>query len=193
VGAAGTEGETTVAGLDLEQLAVPGAPATIVVQRGEQRAVVVTEPAVARRLADAVIELAGVPVRLVPAEGGLLPHLSVEGNLAHAYRARGLPRRDARAEAHGTASRCGLGDVLRRYPHEITPGRRRLAGVARALCGRPGAIVLEDAPGLPTWAVLLDLANVAEHLPDLLSAAVLLIAPDQARAAGFSDLVRADA
>lgn len=177
-----------MAGLVLERLAVPGLPSTVTVQPGEQRALVVSDPALARQLADLAIERATVPVRLVPAEGGLLPHLSVEGNLAHACRARGLPRRDAEDEAHATASRCGLGDVLDRYPYEITPGRRRLAGVARALCGRPGAIILEDAPGLPTWAALLDLAHIVEHLPDLLSAAVLLIAPDHKRAAGFASV-----
>jgi ABC-type taurine transport system ATPase subunit len=192
----GAEGK--VAGLVLERLAVPGLPVTVRVRPGEQRAVVVPDPMDARRLADLAVGLSQAPagaavgctgpVRLVPAEGGLLPYLTVLGNLAYGCRGRGLHRRNAAEEAHATATRCGLGEVLDRYPHEITPGRRRLAGVARALCGRPGAIVLEDATGLPTWASLLDLAHVGEHLPDLLAAAVLLIAPDQDRAAGFMPL-----
>lgn len=186
-----------MAGLVLERLALPGVPPAVAVRPGEQRAVVVPDPVAARQLADLTTGLipppAGTtvgctgPVRLVPAEGGLLPYLTVHGNLAYGYRAR-MHRRDANVEAHATAVRCGLGEVLDRYPHEITPGRRRLAGVVRALSGRPEAIVLEDAARLPTWASLLDLARVGEHLPDLLSAAVLLIAPDHARAAGFMPL-----
>jgi ABC-type taurine transport system ATPase subunit len=176
-----------VAGLVLERLAVPGVPASVSVRPGAQRAVVVPDPRAARRLADLAT---GYPAatRLVPADGGLLPYLPVLGNLVHGCRLRGLPRRNAAEEAHALATRCGLGDVLDRYPHEITPGRRRLGGVARALCGRPQVIVLEDSAGLPTWSTVLDLAHLAEHLPELLSAALLLIAPTEDRVTGFDEV-----
>ena len=71
-----------------------------------------------------------------------------------------------------------------RYPHEVTAGRRRLAGVARALGAQPAAIVLEDAAGLPTWGTLLDFSGN----PELLSTALLLITPRDDRAAGFREV-----
>jgi ABC-type taurine transport system ATPase subunit len=92
-----------------------------------------------------------------------------------------VTRRAAADESRVTASRCGLEDVLDRYPHEITSGRRRLAGVARALRAHPAVIVLEDAAGLPTWDSLLRL----DHNPELWSAALLLISTDAARTDGF--------
>jgi ABC-type thiamine transport system ATPase subunit len=179
-------------GLLLERLPVPGVPEQLQLVVGEQRALVVPDTAHARRLADlvcgieqpppgATVKAAGA-VRLVPAEGGLLPHLTVLGNIVHGHTVtHRVTRRAATDECRVTASRSGLEDVLHRYPHEITPGRRRLAAVARALRAHPVAIVLEDSPGLPTWGSLLRF----DLNPELLSAALLLITTDAQRAAGF--------
>jgi predicted ABC-type transport system involved in lysophospholipase L1 biosynthesis ATPase subunit len=181
-----------VIGLVLDGVPVPGVPAEVRVQVGEQRFVEVPDPNQGRRLADLATGLAAPPagarvraagpVRLVPAEGGLLPYLTVLGNLVHGCATSRMPRREAGERAAATARWFGLEDVTDRYPHEITAGRRRLAGVARALGAQPVAVVLEDAPGLPTWGTLLDLTGN----PQLLSAALLLLTPDRARAAGFA-------
>lgn len=180
-------------GLRLEGVSVSGVPERVRIDVGERRALVVAEDGQARRLADLVTGLEGPPpgctvnaggrVRLVPAEGGLLPHLTVLGNVLHGHRTnRGAPRTTAEEECRAAAGRCGLDDVLDRYPHEITPGRRRLAGLARALRARPAVIVLEDAAGLPTWGSLLE----PDRDPELLSAALLLITDSTERATGFA-------
>jgi ABC-type thiamine transport system ATPase subunit len=179
-------------GLLLERLPVPGTPPRLRIDVGDQRAFVVSKPADARYCADLIAGLeepppdavvkAGGAVRLVPAEGGLLPHLTVLGNVVHGHTVtHRVTRRAAEDESRVTAARCGLEDVLDRYPHEVTPGRRRLAGVARALRAHPAAIVLEDAAGLPTWGSLLRF----DHNPELWSAALLLITTDPARTTGF--------
>jgi len=173
---------------------VPGLPERLRIDVGTQRAVVMPSAADRRRLADlitgvedppagAVIEVGG-PVRLVPAEGGLLPHLTVLDNVIHGHRVgHPVTKQAAKEQSLVKAARCGLDDVLDRYPHEITPGRRRLAGVARALGAYPRVIVLEDANGLPTWGSLLWL----KPNPDLASAALLLITSGAERTAGFAD------
>jgi ABC-type taurine transport system ATPase subunit len=177
-------------GLLLEGL--PGIPPQLRVDVGEQRALVVADAATARHCADLITGIDepadGVSVktegtaRLVPAEGGLLPHLTVLGNVIHGHTVtHRVTHRAAAEESRVTASRCGLEDVLNRYPHEITPGRRRLAGVARALRAHPAVIVLEDAAGLPTWGSLLRF----DHNPELWSAALLLITTDANRSTGF--------
>ncbi|GAA1551327.1 hypothetical protein GCM10009804_05040 [Kribbella hippodromi] len=179
-------------GLLLER--VPGLPERLRIDVGEQRAVVVPHATDRRRLADVVtgleepprgaLVLPGGPVRLVPAEGGLLPHLTVLGNVIHGHRAtHPVTRQAAKEESLVKAVGCGLEDVLDRYPHEITPGRRRLAGVARALGAYPRVIVLEDANGLPTWGSLLSI----RPNPDLAAAALLLITTSAARTTGFTD------
>jgi ABC-type taurine transport system ATPase subunit len=183
-------------GLLLER--VPGLPERLRIDVGEQRAVVVPQAADRRRLADIVtglddpprgaLVLPGGPVRLVPAEGGLLPHLTVLGNVMHGHRtmlsAHPVTKQAAREESLVKVISCGLEDVQHRYPHEITPGRRRLAGVARALGAYPRAIVLEDATGLPTWGSLLSI----RPNPDLASAALLLITTNASRTTGFVDV-----
>jgi ABC-type taurine transport system ATPase subunit len=180
-------------GLLLER--VPGLPERLRIDVGEQRAVVVPQAADRRRLADIVtglddpprgaLVLAGGSVRLVPAEGGLLPHLTVLGNVMHGHRTmHSVTKQAAREESLVKVISCGLEDVQDRYPHEITPGRRRLAGVARALGAYPRAIVLEDATGLPSWGSLLSI----RPNPDLASAALLLITTNASRTTGFVDV-----
>jgi len=177
-------------GLLLEH--VPGLPGRVRIDVGEQRAVVVPQAADRRRLADVItgaedppagaLALSTGPVRLVPAEGGLLPHLTVLDNIVHGHRAaHPITKQGAREQSLVKAMGCGLEDVLDRYPHEITPGRRRLAGVARALGAYPRVILLEDANGLPTWGSLLSI----RPNPDLASAALLLITTSAARTTGF--------
>jgi ABC-type taurine transport system ATPase subunit len=179
-------------GLLLER--IPGLPEKVLIEVGEQRALVMPTALAARRLADLVIGVEDPPddavvktggaVRLVPAEGGLLPHLTVLGNVIHGHTvAHRVTRQAAKELSTQTAKWCGLEDVLARYPHEITSGRRRLAGVARALRADPRVIVLEDAGGLPTWGSLLGL----QPNPELKRAALLLITTDARRTTGFGD------
>jgi len=182
--------------LMLERLPIDGVPEVVRLDAGVRYAALVADPGRARLLADLVTGLAELPpgaavtgdgpVRLVPADGGLLPHLTVLQNLVRAHRLarRQVPRRRAVEACREWAAQCGLDDVARRYPHELTPGRRRMGGVARALSSEAEVIVLEDAVGLPTWATLLNL----EHNPDLLGKALLLITPDRERATGFTEL-----
>jgi ABC-type histidine transport system ATPase subunit len=94
-----------------------------------------------------------------------------------------ITKKAAREQSEPRARGCGLDDVLDRYPHEITAGRRRLAGLARALGAYPRVIVLEDASGLPTWGSLLSIRTN----DDLASAALLLITTSRPRTAGFDD------
>ncbi|ADB35416.1 hypothetical protein Kfla_6419 [Kribbella flavida DSM 17836] len=179
-------------GLLLERL-LPALPERVGVAAGQQAALVVGTTAQARQCADVIAGLDDPPpgavvkssgtVRLVPAEGGLLPHLTVLGNVVHGHTVtHRVTRQAAEEQCRITSTNCGLDDVLDRYPHEITPGRRRLTGLARALRAQPSVIVLEDAAGLPTWGSLLR----PDHMTELWSIAVLLITTDPARAAGFA-------
>lgn len=182
----------------LERLGIAGVPVVAELDVGMQYAAVVADVDQARRLSDVVTGLADPPmgavvrrygdrpVCLVPAEGGLLPHLTVEENLVRSYRAthRRAPRTMAAKAGKALVKQCGLDNIRDHYPHQIAPGRRRRAGVARALCAEAAVIVLEDSDGLPTWGSLLD----PDRDPGLLRAAMLLVTHDRGRAAGFLEL-----
>lgn len=177
--------------LVIEGVPIPGVPESVRLAVGDRRAIVVADPGQARTLADLVTGLiepppgtvihSSGPVRLVPAEGGLLPHLTVLENLIHGTCATSnLARHTAAETGRATAAGCGLADLVDRYPYQLTPGGRRLGGVARALCAGARSIVLEDADGLPTWGALL--AGYDLELGRVVS---LLIAPTEERIVGF--------
>ncbi len=130
--------------------------------------------------AEAVVKASG-PVRLVPAEGGLLPHLTVLGNVVHGHlRTHKVTRRAAEDECRQAAD-CGLEDVLDRYPHEITPGRRRLAG-----CGpRPRGSTRSRRAGGCAGPADLGILLLFPYGP--VGSALLLITTDPTRTTGFSD------
>jgi hypothetical protein len=199
-----------VAGLEVAGLSEP---LSFTVPIGRIRAIVSPERRIARAIADAVTGLAphlgrvsingpaGRQVRLAPSDGALLPHLTVLENIMSARRER------SEQEWRAKAAQFGLDGLLDRYPHEIPVGRRRMAGLARALHARPDAVVLEDELGTPSWGALLATAwrgyevrprpvdraepdragrDEPDRAPDLLVAvAAVLIVPTVDRARGF--------
>jgi len=104
------------------------------------------------------------PVRLVPATGGLIRELTVFENILNARCPTARTSRElATVMAHETAASLGMPGLLDRYPEHVSPRERRLAGLALAVCWEPMAVVLEDAPGLPSWDVVLDAPGSRPH------------------------------
>jgi branched-chain amino acid transport system ATP-binding protein len=83
---------------------------------------------------------------------------------------------------------CGLQDVAHRRPAELSHGRRKLVGVARALAARPRLVLLDEpAAGLDTDESL----ELGEHLRLLPQAgvSVLLVDHDMGLVLGVCDEV----
>jgi ABC-type thiamine transport system ATPase subunit len=132
-------------------------------------------------------EVTGLPpgrrgITLVPPGGGLLPHLTVERNVAYGC-----------GRGHGSRVRRRLQDlqlesVRRLRPHELSPVQRLQVAVARALCldGRPGAIVIEDRRG----ETLCRAAVAAARSQDV---AVLVITDSAERGAALGATLRPEA
>nr|VFJ56689.1 MAG: putative ABC transport system ATP-binding protein [Candidatus Kentron sp. DK] len=74
--------------------------------------------------------------------GGLIPFLTVRGNLRAPRRLAGLENIDA---GDALARHLGLGDHLDKYPAELSVGERQRAAIARALAHEP-AIIIADEP-----------------------------------------------
>lgn len=192
-------------GVELTKVAVAGVgvPLTLSVPVGRVRAIVSPDRRVARAVADAITGFPpgpgvsitgestdGRPVHLVPADGALLPHLTVLDNIIRTDRPSDRRRRaEAEREVRARATEYGLDRALGCHPHEIAVDRRRMAGLARAMRGRPVAIVLEDDLGLPTWGALLAKQWPPPSDPPtpslLLGVATVLIVPTKDRAAGL--------
>jgi ABC-type polar amino acid transport system ATPase subunit len=103
-------------------------------------------------------------IRLVPASGGLVPERTVFDNILSAQcpTAR-MSRDDAGRMVRQSVSSLGLDRIVGHRPDHLTPVERRLAGLALALCWEPGAVVLEDAPGMPSWDVVITEHHRARH------------------------------
>jgi molybdate transport system ATP-binding protein len=119
-------------------------------------------------------------------EAGLLPHLSVRGNLAYAARRAGAGKTPGLAE---TAEMLGLSALLDRPPQALSGGERQRVAIARALLGKP-VLLLMDEP-----LSSLDAAGKADVLPYLeamhrsLSLPIFYVSHDAVEVAQMADRV----
>jgi molybdate transport system ATP-binding protein len=119
-------------------------------------------------------------------EPGLLPHLSVRGNLEFAAR---RARRGPGPEFADAVRMFGLEPLLERSPATLSGGERQRVAIARALLARP-ALLLMDEP-----LSSLDAASKADVLPYLetlhrnLSLPVLYVSHDALEVARLADRV----
>jgi branched-chain amino acid transport system ATP-binding protein len=127
----------------------------------------------------------------------LFDDLTVEENLlvasehvtvASALRDLVLPQRPRdRASVDWAISVCGLGDVAARYPSEISLGRRKLAGIGRALARQPRLVLLDEpAAGLDTEESL-ELGRRLRTLPEEHGVTIFLIDHDMGLVLGVCD------
>lgn len=74
----------------------------------------------------------------------LFPHLSLLENVAFGPRSRGVPRREARAQALGWLRRVGLDDLARTRPRQVSGGQAQRVALARALATDPALLLLDE-------------------------------------------------
>jgi ABC-type taurine transport system ATPase subunit len=123
-------------------------------------------------------------IAFVPADGGLLPNLTVQANITYGRRTgAGLPADQVRPQLNVTAAELNLLDVLDLHPHELTAGRRLRVGLARALLRAPAALVLEDRAPHPAWSAQLTRRDPLDGV------AVLVVTGSRDRLTGFADTV----
>jgi ABC-type Fe3+/spermidine/putrescine transport system ATPase subunit len=75
----------------------------------------------------------------------LWPHLTARDNVAYPLRRAGVPRTEARLQAHALLDRMGVGHLADRRPALLSGGEQQRVGVARALAREP-ALYLFDEP-----------------------------------------------
>lgn len=76
---------------------------------------------------------------------GLLPHLTVQDNVAFGLDVRGEGRRAAREQALQWLERVGLQDYARNYPDELSGGMQQRVGLARALAVDADILLMDEA------------------------------------------------
>ncbi|HEX4814081.1 MAG TPA: ATP-binding cassette domain-containing protein [Nonomuraea sp.] len=122
-------------------------------------------------------------IGLVPAGAGLLPHLTVEQNLALAARDDDLAPSFVHGRVAFMARRMDIQGFLRSRPHELAHDERLSVALARALCrlAPVKVMVIEDRTGYGPCH-----AAVSAALRTDPSLAVLVVTDDRTRVASLA-------
>lgn len=119
----------------------------------------------------------------------LFPHLSAVANVAFGPRSRGVPRREARAQARHWLDRFGIGDLADRRPGQLSGGQAQRVALARALATDPQVLLLDEPfTGLDTTAATSLRIELSQHLRDF-AGVTLLVTHDAIDALTLADRV----
>jgi len=127
----------------------------------------------------------------VQQEGGLLPHWTVERNVALVPELLGWPAVRRRERCDELLALVGLPPARyrARHPRELSGGQRQRVAFARALAADPGVVLLDEPFGALDALTRLELQQEFERLRRRLSKTMLLVTHDLAEAFRLADRI----
>jgi osmoprotectant transport system ATP-binding protein len=127
----------------------------------------------------------------VPQEGGLMPHWSVERNVALVPTLLGWEPQRIREQSTRMLDLVGLEPEIfaRRYPNELSGGQRQRVAIARSLAAEPGVILLDEPFGALDAITRHELEAEFVRLQERLAKTILLVTHDLSEAFRLADRV----
>ena len=111
--------------------------------------------------------------------GGLLPHFTVQDNIATVPVLQGLKKKKAREQAHKLMTTVGLDVALAtRYPSQLSGGQQQRVGVARALAVDPNILLMDEPFGAVDPIVRSELQQETIRLQRSLDKTVVFVTHD---------------
>lgn len=110
----------------------------------------------------------------------LNPRMTVEASLMFGPVVHGVPRAEARRNAHELLARVGLEPArfAGRYPHEVSGGQRQRVNIARALALRPEVVIFDEAVSALDKSVEIQVLNLLQDLKTEFGLTYLFISHD---------------
>ncbi len=119
----------------------------------------------------------------------LLPHLTVEENLAFGLKLRGVPRTERLRRAREAAGMLGITPLLARLPAQISGGERQRAALGRAILREPAAFLFDEPLSSLDAQMRLQLRVEIQRLHQRTRVPMLFVTHDQSEALTLGDRV----
>ncbi|MGH9179939.1 MAG: ABC transporter ATP-binding protein [Acidimicrobiales bacterium] len=128
-------------------------------------------------------------VAMVFQSHALLPHLSVEENIAFGLRSQRLSRRLLSERVEEAARLAGCGHLLARRPAQLSGGEHQRAALARAVARRPRQLLLDEPFASLDASIRAAVRSDLRAALHRLGATVVHVTHDQAEALTLGDRV----
>ncbi len=108
----------------------------------------------------------------------LLDTLTIAENIALALAIRGTPAAQVEPRVADVARRLNIGDILDKYPYQVSGGQRQRCACARAIVNRPKLLLADEPTGaLDSHSAQMLLATI-QSIHEQLGATILLVTHD---------------
>src|SRR5690606_12678785 len=77
----------------------------------------------------------------------LFPHMTAAQNVEFPLKRRGVPERERRQRVAAALDMVRLGDLGKRYPHQLSGGQEQRVALARAVVFQPDVLLLDEPLG----------------------------------------------
>ncbi len=123
-------------------------------------------------------------------ETGLFPHMSIGRNVGMSLELAGRPAGEIQKRAAEMLELVGLGEGFAgRYPWQLSGGQRQRAGLARALAGEPGVLLMDEPFGALDPLTRAEMQTMLRELLRRLGKTTLIVTHDLDEALYLADRV----
>ncbi|MFP5332183.1 MAG: ABC transporter ATP-binding protein [Acidimicrobiia bacterium] len=119
----------------------------------------------------------------------LWPHMTLLENVAFPLQQSGESRAGSARTAAALLERVGIGDLIDRYPSQVSGGQQQRAGVARAIARRPTVYLLDEPTAHLDAPLRSDIQRALRHEQRERGATIIMATHDPSDGLAFADQV----